>query len=349
MDNVESRTSTREAMLIERTKNLIEKEWITSFSDPAYATAKKFLANHGLANNKAITADFLRDLQQLIAKAELASQKDTELLKLRRENSQLMTEIFRTRAGSESYGSNQSHQSQHSPVYSAQQGVSAPPSYPPSRNEVSRPGIEGNEQADQAAKRAAVKPVGPGFDGRLLAYVRRACTEARRKAIEDWARENVVQGAHRRGRAYKMRRGWGLDKVAAKAPKRLTSRYYQLKTGHAPIGAYLYRIKARDSPECKACGGLRETVSHVLFECRSRHKARKELYRGFVKAEVPLPTAAEDRAAEDSPEARFFSEPRAAAALLQFVGNADLFRDKERAAKEAELGGHWGMDRGMSA
>jgi hypothetical protein len=73
-------------------------------------------------------------------------------------------------------------------------------------------------------------------------------------------------------------------------------------------------------------------------------QARKELYRGFVKAEVPLPTAA-----EDSPEARFFSEPRVAAALLQFVGNADLFRDKERAAKEAELGGHWGMDRGMSA
>lgn len=29
MDNVESRTSTREAMLIERTKNLIEKEWIS--------------------------------------------------------------------------------------------------------------------------------------------------------------------------------------------------------------------------------------------------------------------------------------------------------------------------------
>lgn len=103
-----------------------------AFSDPAYAMAKKFLANHGLANNTAITADFLRDLQQLIAKAELASQKDMELLKLRRENSQLMTEIFRTRAGSES------HQSQHSPVHSAQQGAPATPSYPPSRTEISK-------------------------------------------------------------------------------------------------------------------------------------------------------------------------------------------------------------------
>lgn len=109
-----------------------------AFSDPAYAMARKFLANHGLANNKAITTDFLRDLQQLIVTAELSSQKNTELSKLRRENSQLMTEIFRTRAGSESHGSQQSHQSQHSPAYSAQQGASAPPSYPPSRNEVSK-------------------------------------------------------------------------------------------------------------------------------------------------------------------------------------------------------------------
>jgi len=46
-------------------------------------------------------------------------------------------------------------------------------------------GVEGNEQADQAAKRAAGRPVEPGFEGLSLAYVRRACTEARRKAVED--------------------------------------------------------------------------------------------------------------------------------------------------------------------
>ena len=109
-----------------------------AFSDPAYAMAEKFLANHGLVNNKAITANFLRDLQQLIVKVEVASQKDTELLKLRRENSQLMTEIFRTRAGSESHGSHQSHQSRHSLVYTSQQGASAPPGYPLSKSEVSK-------------------------------------------------------------------------------------------------------------------------------------------------------------------------------------------------------------------
>ncbi|EEA25695.1 conserved hypothetical protein [Talaromyces marneffei ATCC 18224] len=200
-------------------------------------------------------------------------------------------------------------------------------------------GVEGNEQADQAAKPAASKPAGPGFEGLSLAYVRRACTEARRAAVENWARENAVQGAHRRGRAYKMPRGWGLDRIGAKAPKRVASRYYQLKTGHAPIGTYLHRIKARDSPECRACGELRETVSHILFKCRGRRGPRRILYKGLADAGVPLPTAA-----EDAPEARLFSEPKATTALLQFVASANLFRDKEQAAREAELGDHWGWE-----
>src|ERR1700744_1519876 len=136
-----------------------------------------------------------------------------------------------------------------------------------------------------------------------------------------------------------MPRGWGLDRVAARVPKCLASRYYELKTGHAPIGTYLHRIKARDSPECEACGELRETVQHVLFECRGRRKPRRELYRGLAKAGVPLPTAA-----EEAPEARLFSEPKATAALLQFVAGANLFRAKEQAAREAELGDRWGWE-----
>uniref|UniRef100_A0A093V4Z1 Putative RNA-directed DNA polymerase from transposon X-element n=1 Tax=Talaromyces marneffei PM1 TaxID=1077442 RepID=A0A093V4Z1_TALMA len=157
-------------------------------------------------------------------------------------------------------------------------------------------GVEGNEQADQAAKRAASKPAGPGFEGLSLAYVRRACTEARRAAVENWAR-------------------------------------------HAPIGTYLHRIKTRDSPECRACGELRETFSHILFKCRGRRGPRRILYKGLADAGVPLPTAA-----EDAPEARLFSEPKATTALLQFVASANLFRDKEQAAREAELGDHWGWE-----
>ena len=200
-------------------------------------------------------------------------------------------------------------------------------------------GIDGNEQADQAAKHASNKPAGPGFESLSLAYIRRACTEARKAAVEEWARGRVVQGAHRRRRAYRMPPGWGLDSIAARAPKRLASRYYQLKTRHAPTGTYLHRIKARDSPECRACGEPWETVHHVLFECRARRGPRRTLYKGLIDAGMPLPTAA-----EEAPEARLFSEPKATAALLQFVASANLFREKEQATKEAELGDRWGLE-----
>ncbi|EED23621.1 reverse transcriptase, putative [Talaromyces stipitatus ATCC 10500] len=200
-------------------------------------------------------------------------------------------------------------------------------------------GIEGNEQADQAAKRAASKQTAPGFEHLSLAHVRRACTEARRAAVSKWAQINAVQGRHRDGCVYKMPRGWNLDPVAGKAPKRLASRYYQLKTGHAPIGTYLYRIGQRESPECQACKEPHETVRHVLFECRGRRAGRRTLYQALKKAGVPLPTAA-----EEDPEARLFAEPRATQGLLQFVAEANLFNDKERTAREAESSDAWGWD-----
>ena len=67
--------------------------------------------------------------------------------------------------------------------------------------------MEENKLADQAAKHAAVKPIEPSFEGLSLAQVRRAYTEARSKAIQEWAHENVVQRTHQQGRAYRMLRG----------------------------------------------------------------------------------------------------------------------------------------------
>ena len=50
-------------------------------------------------------------------------------------------------------------------------------------------------KVDQAAKRASIKPAGAGFEGLFLTYIMRAYTDARRKAVEDRACENAVQGA----------------------------------------------------------------------------------------------------------------------------------------------------------
>ena len=60
-----------------------------------------------------------------------------------------------------------------------------------------------------------------------------------------------------------------LDRVdrAAAAPRRIASRYYQLKSVHAAVGAHLHGIQERDSKAC-SCGAPKEIVCHAFFECR---------------------------------------------------------------------------------
>ena len=49
-------------------------------------------------------------------------------------------------------------------------------------------GVEGNERADQAAKRAAAKPARNQAEGLSLAFTSRAVTETREKTRQAWLR-----------------------------------------------------------------------------------------------------------------------------------------------------------------
>ncbi|KIO14581.1 hypothetical protein M404DRAFT_101526, partial [Pisolithus tinctorius Marx 270] len=51
-------------------------------------------------------------------------------------------------------------------------------------------------------------------------------------------------------------------------PKRQTSLYIQLRTGHIPLNKHLHRIGRSDTPMCLQCGGTsQESVHHYLFQC----------------------------------------------------------------------------------
>ena len=129
-------------------------------------------------------------------------------------------------------------------------------------------GIEGNERADQAAKQAASRPP-RGNQGELsLAFTRRACTEGNRARRQQWLTKRLQQRAPEEQRTYKAQAGWKQDPTVAAAPKKIASRYYQLKIGHAVTGVFLHRIKARDSAACQGCQASRESVHHLLLECR---------------------------------------------------------------------------------
>src|SRR5438034_2108725 len=129
-------------------------------------------------------------------------------------------------------------------------------------------GVEGNERADQAVKKAAARSTATSNEKVSLAHVRRAQTEVREAHRQDWLSNALRNKASERRRRYRAQNGWRQDSALAAASRRLVCCYVQLKSGHAAIEAHLTRIKARNSSACTHCGAMNESVCHVLLECR---------------------------------------------------------------------------------
>ena len=172
-------------------------------------------------------------------------------------------------------------------------------------------GVKGNERADQAAKQAASKPPGRGPREISLAFACRARTEAVTKQKQCWLDKELSQRSQQGQRIYRPQKNWKLDPTAAVAPKHLASRYFQLKSGHAAIGAHLHRIQAQEDAACKGCSSSREKIHHLLFECRKWRRQRNKFYRNLEADGFVRPTAAEEH-----PQGRLLGEPRATRALL---------------------------------
>lgn len=74
------------------------------------------------------------------------------------------------------------------------------------------------------------------------------------------------------------------DENAMKAPKRLATRYYQLKIGHAVIGTHLKRINTIHDDRCWWCNeGERQTIRHLLKFCPKWRRERETLSKSIKK------------------------------------------------------------------
>ena len=203
-------------------------------------------------------------------------------------------------------------------------------------------GIEGNKRADQAAKQAASKPPGRGPREISLAFTCRAQTEAIIAQRQRWLNKELGQRSQQGQRTYRPQRNWRLDPAAAIAPKHLASRYFQLKSGHAAIGTYLHRIQVREDATCEGCGISRETIHHLLFECREWRHQRNRLYKGLETDGVLRPTTA-----EEYPQGRLLGEPRATRALLRFLASTSIALPRahlRQTAERAQRDDEWGLE-----
>jgi len=145
-------------------------------------------------------------------------------------------------------------------------------------------GIAGNEKADEWAKIAAEKPGTrgveyPGSLPRSLANLKREISEKKWTEARSWARGRISKAKYRMPKSQKP------DGAVAGSTKRLVSRYYQLKTGHARTEQYLHWAKVRPMP---SAGGVctprkRETTC-------SRCVRSRQLQQKILRAEVQKET-----------------------------------------------------------
>jgi ribonuclease HI/endonuclease/exonuclease/phosphatase family metal-dependent hydrolase len=145
-------------------------------------------------------------------------------------------------------------------------------------------GVEGNEEADRQAKKAV--EVGSSRAERLPASLRRPLPRSKQAA----AREIEASLKERARKAWRESpRAQHMDEVDKSMPSRkylelvegLTrhkaSLLMQMRTGHAPLQAHLFRLRKTESPTCPSCGRERETVQHYLMVCPEFQAQRRRM------------------------------------------------------------------------
>jgi len=105
---------------------------------------------------------------------------------------------------------------------------------------------------------------------------------------------------------------------------------------------YLHWIHAQEDAICQGCGSPRETIHHLLFECRKWRHQQNKLYRDLEVDGVMRPTAAEEH-----PQGRLLGEPRATKALLQFLASTGVALPRAHpqwTAERAQKDDEWGLE-----
>ena len=147
-------------------------------------------------------------------------------------------------------------------------------------------GIPGNEEADEEAKKAAE---GMSSDEQQLPkLLRKTLKRSKSAAIQ---KEGDVRMERWRREWRESTRADKFKHIDSSLPSRRfiklisntkitradASKMFQLRTGHIPLNAYLFRFKKKENPKCPACGARKEMPQHFLLECPAYAYERRKL------------------------------------------------------------------------
>lgn len=149
-------------------------------------------------------------------------------------------------------------------------------------------GVEGNEHVDEQAKKAAegysTPPMWlpPALRKKLPASKSSILQGAKRRRKEGW--REAWNKSPRKGRMDKIDPTFppkGFVETTDQLSRRESSLLIQMRTGHLPLNTYLHRRKFAKSPNCEHCPQTRETLNHVLRDCKQYRKQRHKLRRAL--------------------------------------------------------------------
>jgi hypothetical protein len=85
-----------------------------------------------------------------------------------------------------------------------------------------------------------------------------------------------------------------LNKHIQDARKSVAARYLQLKSNHTVTGVYLLRINKVQDARCWWCSGSKQTVAHLMLECRKWRRERETMLQRLSAKNVTI-TGRRDR------------------------------------------------------